>query len=67
MRAAQGGKLGAGGQRRPRCEEKTGPGPAGEGTLGVRPGDRADAGSQGAACFPTKEGLGLHTSGVGWD
>lgn len=59
------GSLELGGQRRPLCEEKTGPGPAGEGTRELRPGDRADAGAGELLAAPTEEGLGSTLRGWG--
>ena len=51
-------------QQRPPCEEKMGPRPAREGTLELRPGDRAEAGV-GELSPHTQEGLDSTLQGWG--
>lgn len=51
-------------QQRPPCEEKMGPRPAREGTLELRPGDRAEAGV-GELCPPPQEGRDSTLQGWG--
>lgn len=57
------GSLELGGQRRPLCEEKAGPGPAGEGTRELRPGDRADEGAGSCLQPPPRRAWAPHFRG----